>query len=56
MVTPKSESPKIKVEKKARKPKADAKEADLVEEEPKRRRKAPSRKASDETESIEAAE
>lgn len=56
VVTPKADVPKVKSEKKPRKPKAEAETADATEEKPKRRRKAPARKTSSEDEAVEAAE
>ena len=56
VVTPKSDAPKIKLEKKASKPKTDNDELSASEEKPTRRRKAPGRKSSGDSETIVAAE
>lgn len=56
VVTPKADAPKVKLEKKARKSKEDVAIDEAADEKPKRRRKAPARKASSEDEAVEAAE
>jgi len=56
VVTPKADAPKIKLEKKTRRPKDDTESSDTTEDQPKRRRKAPSRKTASEDEAVEAAE
>ncbi len=56
VVTPKTDAPKVKLEKKARKPKVEPDDLAATDDKPARRRKAPARKASDDDETIIAAE